>query len=341
MKFVFGVFFICSCVSVSLAQIGGENVYDFLTIPNSARLGSLGGNQVGIFGNDLNMQFHNPAMIGDSVHNNLVINYVPMPADIRYGYVGYARNIKNIGTLALGIHNFNGGTIIGHDEFDNEIGQINSAEYAFLLTYTKRLSKNIVGGITFKPVLSQFWHYNSFALLSDIGFAYHDNNRLFSAGVVLKSFGSQISSFDEAPESVPTDLQIGLSNKLAHAPFRFSLTLQGLLNWDLEYEVDKSENGSANNHDESNSISHFNNVMRHAVFGVEFLPFKNFYIAAGYNHRVRQELKLEDRASTVGYSWGFGFRVYKFHVSYGSGRYHLASSSNFFSLTTNLSKFGF
>ena len=41
----------------------------------------------------------------------------------------------------------------------------------------------------------------------------------------------------------------------------------------------------------------------------------------------------------VGFSWGFGIKISKFHFSYGRATYHLAGGSNHFSLSTNLSDF--
>jgi len=73
--------------------------------------------------------------------------------------------------------------------------------------------------------------------------------------------------------------------------------------------------------------------------GIELLPSEHFYVAVGYNHRRRQELGVSEKMSTSGYSWGFGFKVYKFHFAYGSARYHLAGSSNHFSISTNITNF--
>jgi hypothetical protein len=40
--------------------------------------------------------------------------------------------------------------------------------------------------------------------------------------------------------------------------------------------------------------------------------------------------------STVGFSWGFGLRISRFHINYGLARYHLAGSSNIISIALNL-----
>ncbi len=79
--------------------------------------------------------------------------------------------------------------------------------------------------------------------------------------------------------------------------------------------------------------------MRHLIFGVEFIPFENFYLRAGYNYQRRQELKISSRVAMVGFSYGFGIKISKFHLSYGRATYHLAGASNHFSISTNFSSF--
>jgi hypothetical protein len=133
------------------------------------------------------------------------------------------------------------------------------------------------------------------------------------------------------------DLQIGLSTKLAHAPFRFSFTMQDIFSGTLLYIV-KDENVNPYYVDDSASKGNWaDDIFRRFTFGVELVPSKNFYVAAGYNPRRRQEMKIDERVSTIGFTWGFGVRVNRFNISYGSGRYHLAGPTNHFSITANLS----
>ncbi len=79
--------------------------------------------------------------------------------------------------------------------------------------------------------------------------------------------------------------------------------------------------------------------MRHILLGVEFNPINNFYVRAGYNYRRRQEMLIESKTSTIGFSWGFGVKISKFHLSYGRATYHLAGASDHFSISTNLDSF--
>lgn len=319
------------------AQQAGSNTYDFLNLTNSARVGALGGNQVGMNIDDVSLVFHNPANLSSDLNQSLTFNYVPYVADIKMTFAGYAHHIDQFGTFGLSIHSINYGTFDRADVDGNINGTFSAAEYAINLSYSKELSPKLRAGISLKPIISNLEQYNSFGLAADIGVLYHSSDNLFSAGITLKNVGSQITAYNDTYESLPTDLQIGVSKKLAHAPFRFSLTAQDLFDWDLKYQVkdgnDEVVDGAGN------SGNGFDQLMRHMVLGIELVPSDNLYVAIGYNHRRRKELGVSEKMSTTGYSWGFGFRVYKFHFAYGSARYHLAGSSNHFSISTNLGNF--
>jgi hypothetical protein len=321
------------------AQQGGDATYDFLNLTNSARIGAMGGNQVGINDGDLNLVFHNPAALNDTLHQFATFNYVPYMADIQYGYAAYARHFENIGTFSVGVHNINYGYFDRADEYGVINGSFSAAEYAINLSYARELTPRLQAGMSIKPIVSNFEKYKSFGLAADLGVMYSSYNKLFAMGLVLKNVGSQLSAYNATYEPLPTDLQFGVSTKLAHAPFRFSLTAQHLLQFDLRYNLpdDEGNMGVVNRLNDNPSFG--DNLMRHMVFGLEFIPTKSFYVAAGYNHRRRKELAVDAKASTVGFSWGFGFRIYKFQFAYGSARFHLAGSSNHFSISTNLSAF--
>ena len=58
----------------------------------------------------------------------------------------------------------------------------------------------------------------------------------------------------------------------------------------------------------------------------------------GYNYKRRQEMKIDTKTAMAGFSWGFGLKISKFHISYGRATYHLAGASNHFSISTNLNE---
>ena len=79
--------------------------------------------------------------------------------------------------------------------------------------------------------------------------------------------------------------------------------------------------------------------MSHVVFNTEIVLSKNFNIRVGYNHLRRRELALTDRKGVSGYSWGFGIKINRFQVHYGSGSYLIGRNTNHFSVVTNINDF--
>lgn len=318
------------------AQRGGETLFGLLHLTQSARIASLGGNQVGLAGHDLSMLMHNPALMDSTFSKQISVSYTPFMTGINYGYGGIAWNFKKAGNFSLGFQHIGYGDFTAADATGTITGTFTAGESVIQLSYSRHLSTRITAGLSAKPVFSRIESYNSWGMAFDAGLFYRHPDQLLSAGLVLRNFGKQITSYSDAPtESLKPDLQIGIAKKLAHAPFRFSLTIQDLLSGSLDYTLAGSTMASS----QEEAPPGAEQLLQRLVFGTEFAPSKNFYIAAGYNARRRQELKVESRASTVGFTWGFGVRIYKFHFSYGSGRYHLGGTSNHFSITTNLTAF--
>jgi hypothetical protein len=183
--------------------------------------------------------------------------------------------------------------------------------------------------VNFKPVISQLEKYTSIGFAFDIGASWHNRSNLFSAGLVIKNAGYQVTSYDgESHQKLPFEIQAGISQQLTHAPFRFSLTLRHLEKFDLTYQYEKTAS-TGNNKISSDFLE---NSLRHAILGVELIPHKNFYLSAGYNYQRRKELEIESKVSTVGFSWGFGINTSMLNIEFGRATYHLAGSSTNVSL---------
>ncbi|MCL4856633.1 MAG: hypothetical protein KJZ55_05070 [Flavobacteriales bacterium] len=123
-----------------------------------------------------------------------------------------------------------------------------------------------------------------------------------------------------------------------------SVDLIQLQNWNLAFNdstflTNTSTKLSDEEKAERNKTTLLSEVFRHVVVGTEIIPSKSFSVRFGLNIKRRAELGLDDRAGLAGFSWGLGFRIKKFYFSYGSARYHLAGSSNHFTVTTNIGDF--
>ncbi len=343
---LFYIFVLFIIPEFAIGQIGGKYTYEFLNLTNSARIAALGGKIVSIPDNDLNLPFHNPGLLSPEMDQNLVLNYVNYFADINFGYVSYSRTYNKIGSFAAGIHYINYGRFTAADQIGNITGSFTASEYAFNLIYSRPLPFDSLFniGINLKPVISNFEKYTSFGLATDIGINYTGRQGLFSAGLVLKNIGFQIKPYYSGnSEPLPFEIQLGLSHKLKHAPFRFMVTAHHLETFKLAPEEisDPNQQDPVNTSDKPRGkFEQFgDNLIRHLVFGLELNPVKPVFIRLGYNPQRRKELQLSSRTGMVGFSWGFGIRISKFHLSYGRATYHLAGASNHFSLTLNLNEF--
>ena len=324
------------------AQKGGESTYSFLTVTNSARVAALGGEVISIRDDDLNLVFHNPALLSPAMDNHLTLNYVNYFAGVNFGYTSYAFHKSGVGSFAAGIHYVNYGTFDRTDELGQVQGTFRAAEYALNLVYARSfLDSLLTVGANLKPIFSGFEQYTSLGLALDLGVNYYIPASYTSIGFVAKNMGGQLSTYAGSRENLPFELQLGITQGLAHAPFRFSIFYQNLERWDLSYEKESDDsNTSLGEEVEQGQFDIFGDkLMRHLVIGVELLLGENFHFDMGYNYKRRQEMKLTTAPGMVGFSWGFGFRVSKFHIAYGRSSYHIAGGTNHFSLTTNLSDF--
>lgn len=346
-KIFVSIIFLISGISL-FSQIGGKYTYQFLTVPTNSRIAAMGGNNVSHYDNDINFAYSNPGLLRMEMADKIMLNYINYVSDINFGNVSYVRNFDNVGIFAAGIQYSNYGKFLHTDEVGTILGDFVPAEYAISVSHARPINSeekwNV--GATFKLIISDFWEYSSFGVALDAGISYIDTASNFSAGLVVKNLGSQIKPYTKGNyEPLPADIQIGITKRFAHAPFRFSLTAQDLLNWNLSHKSVFTQETLQLNETEPKE-TFFDKVgdvgdeiLRHFILGVEFIPHKNFYVALGYNFKRRAEMKLPNRPKLVGMSIGFGLQLSKFNISYGIASYHAAGASNHFSVGINLSSF--
>jgi long-subunit fatty acid transport protein len=324
-----------SIVSIVKAQTGGENIYEFLNLGSSASVAALGGYQIALQDPNADFAFYNPAALNKNMDQEINLNYVNYISDINYGFASYSKNINSKGNFAIGMHYVNYGKFTKANEQGKIEGDFSASDYALLITYSHQLNENWKIGATIKPIYSSLEKYNSLGIATDLALIYDSNDQLFRASIVARNFGYQIKPYyGSHREDLPHEILFGFSTKLQHAPFRFHLTYRHLEKFDLTYqsEVDKQAN-------KNKSKNFGNKFIKHLIIGTEFLPSKNFNIRIGYNFQRREELKIDKKGSTVGFTWGFGLKISKFKINFASAKYHLAGSSNHFSISTSLSEF--
>lgn len=330
------------CLSAMTAMLcltaAAQPVYEFASIPASARVAALGGVPLAITEPDLGIAATNPAFLPYIENQKVAADYVNYISDISIGHASYCfTNSRVPGTMAVGVQYLNGGRNTRYDVYGNEAGSFSTNEYAFHLSYGRRFDSCFAIGATLKPVLSFVAGYSSVGLMADISASYTFNDGRTATSAMLRNAGSQLTAYNEHYGRVPFEVLIAVSHQLEHAPFRLSVVLQQLQKYRLNADSDNpAEPGSEVERDNITLPSFADNILRHCIFGVEAFPGKPVNLRAGFNYQRRQELKLKDAPGLAGISLGFGLRLKRFSVEYAHARYTLAGSSNHFSVVVNL-----
>jgi hypothetical protein len=337
--------------STIFAQLGGTSTYNFLQLPVSSRSAALGGNFMAVRDGDLSLATTNPSFLDSSVNNHFALSYIPFFAGISYGYFSYAHTfdtvgpLKKVGTIALSIKYIDYGAFTYADITGNEGGTFWGGEYLFQASYGRPLmDSTFSGGASLKVVYSHMYQYYSWGMAIDLAGSYVSPNRRFFMGLLVQNAGYQFKDYTPGNnEPLPFDVKFGLAGKLAHAPFRLGLTVQHMQKWDLTY-IDPADTATINpltnqviTHSKLGAFA--DKAMRHLVPNLEFILGKNFMLRFAYNYEMRKELELTARRGLVGFSAGFGIKIYKFQINYAIASYHLAGASNTFTIGVAMEDF--
>lgn len=328
------------------AQNQSGRVYEFLNLPTTAHITALGGYASPVEVDDLGMALFYPALLSETSKGELSLNFIDYFADISHGTAAGSFHIPDVGNFSASVQYVNYGSFTHANELGIILGEFTGAEYAISFGWGRKLTDRISMGANLKLINSSFDQYNSFGVATDISLAYLRPENNFHATLVFRNIGRQISTYASENEPLPFDIVLGVSKKLENAPLRFSIVAHNLHKPDLTYPVnpdfDNSFQSLGTEDEEQDPLADLGDqVMRHMVFGMEFLPSRNFMVAIGYNYRRRQEMKVDTRLSTVGLSWGVGIRISHFMLRYARANYHLAGAPNHFSVSTNLDRLFF
>jgi len=314
------------------AQLGGQRAFEFLNIPANARLSALGGVNITSGFDDPAMVTSNPAFANSEWNNRLVVNWLDYFADISQYSVTYSREFEKLGVWTANLSYMDYGEFEQYDDVGFPLGTFNVAEYAFSLTHSKQFGAFSVGS-SMKLAVSDISGFNASALLFDFGSTFKHPERDLTVGMTVKNLGFVMSDYsEESASKLPLDVQLGVTYKPQDMPLRFSLTARNLIRDDATFYDPSSSVSGAN---EEPGLG--DEIFRRLVFGTEIIIDERFQLRVGYNHLLRQELKMEAASGGVGFSFGFMMKIKRFEFSYARALYHTAGGSNVIQLNTDLS----
>lgn len=306
--------------SLALKAQDGSSVFNFLKLPISSHAAGLGGENISIIEDDLTMALHNPALLSCVSDKMLNLNYMIYLDGVGVANAAFSRTINNRSAWAIAAQFLEYGKMKHTDPENNILGEFSAKDMAFMGIYNYDLSDYWSGGVNAKFIYSNYEAYSSFAIGVDLGLNYYDQSSDFSASLAVKNLGGQIVRFDDTHEKLPIDVQLGISKRLAHAPFRASITMVGLHNWD----------SSPNNTGKKDNFAKI--LLNHFVVGLDFLPSENLFVSLGYNCRRGAEMKINDSSHWAGLTLGAGIQIKRIKLGGSFAKYHTVGSSLLFNL---------
>ncbi len=295
----------------------GKSSFDVLNLPVSSHINALGGNNISIIEEDVSVMYHNPALLGQEMSMQAVANYMRYVAGINLGGVSYAQAAREHGTWAVGMQYAGYGAMKQADATGVVTGTFAPKDLLISGIYSHDITGSLRGGIHAKVLYSSYESYSAMALFFDLGLNYYFANRDLSFSLVFKNLGGQLKKYETQNIAMPWDIQLGLSKTLRNVPFRFSMTLQHLTRWHLPYEKINGDTGEFEVKD-----GFVSNLFRHIVFGVDYIPSRNFYLALGYDYKKKGDMASAGRHILSGFSAGAGVRVKMFGIDISMAQHH-------------------
>jgi hypothetical protein len=232
------------------------------------------------------------------------------------------------------------------NEYGTITGSFKAADYAFIVGASKNLYEHLALGVNVKYISSRLENFSSSGIATDLGATYFVPEKNFTFSLVFRNIGTQLTTYNGTKEHLPYEMQAGISKRLQHLPFRFSIIYTNLQRWNVLYNdpAIKDDNvlfGENSDNKRSQTAIYFDNLFRHFIFNGEFFIGKkeNLRLRFGYNHLLKKELSVKNYRSLAGFSLGFGFKVNRFRFDYGTTIYHLVGRSHQLSLSTDIDSF--
>lgn len=316
--------------SLTFAQTGGTATYQALNSFYTARQLGLSGSLINFRDNDINLAFNNPAALNPEMAFRGSLSENLRGGGINAGAIAYGKTFGNyVGAAHFRYISY--GTMKRTDLAGNDLGTFNPGDFILGASASKLINERMSIGATLNFIYSQLDSYYSLGNSIDIGGQYFVPEKDFVIGGVVKNLGVQWKGYTSDRAPLPIEVQLGVSKKLSHAPFRFSLTAQHLQQWDLSY-VDPNAKDKIDlltgDTIKVKRAGFLEKVARHALVQTEINIGKKVYLRFGLDIQRRMELRVANRPGLAGFSFGTAFHLKRFSLEYGWMIYSAAGSQH-------------
>lgn len=333
-------YFLFFC-SHAMAQMGGQSTFALLGLDYNARSAGLAGNFITAKDQDVNMAVANPSLMNTKMHQGISLSQALHAGKINYGSVAYTHGFNEKQFLTAHIRYVSYGKMTRTEKNGVEMGEFSPFEYIVGVGYGHQLNARISVGANLNLIGSHLEVYNSYGTSVDLGGTYLNANETFLVTALVKNVGFQFNAYNEKRAPLPTDMQLGFSYRLGHAPFRFSILAHHLNKWDLTYTDPNAKPTTDMLTGEVIPVKtpgFFEKFAQHLSYQVEVLATKNLHFRFGFDYYKRKSMRLESKPGLAGFSFGLGLYFKKFAIDYGFTTYSKAGFNNMITVSSNIGK---
>lgn len=328
----------CLGLDARAQTLGGVSAFSFLRAPTSPLATALGSANVSQLSPDAMATALNPALLRPSMHGQLSVSAHGFFAGTRqlHGQYCYGIPAAHPTLLVAAMDVVDYGAASATDPSGNILGTFRAWDQALRLTAARAYGERWHYGLTLTYAASSYGIYRSQALLADVGLTYTDSAGLFQAGFTARNMGAQLRTYAGQAEDMPFDVQVGLSQRLRHAPLQFSLTAQRAHRFDILYR-DTAFN--TENFGVPGTGGLFEKLFRHVVLSAQGYVGDKVELTLAYNHLRRAELSVPNGANGMnGFSVGLGLLLQRLQVRFARAVYQNGLAYSQFGLSVSLGK---
>lgn len=295
--------FLAPLAPEATAQDSRDTSFDLTRLDPSARSAALSGAVTALPGSDPAALYANPALLSPEAAGQLSLGYLNHLSDVNAGFATYAREVKGVGRLALGVR------YLTYGEFERSDGTggvpvegpgtFGASEAAITLGYAHDVNSRVRVGAAVHALFESVDDASGQAVVADAGVAYHVPSQLLTLSASVHGVGAVSTSLGEDTARLPLDLRVGISKRLRYLPLTFTVSGHELQN------VDNDEGGSA-----------FDEALRHVAAGGELQLGKALALRAGYHPGRAEGLRTGERLDLAGLNVGFGIATRRVTVDY-------------------------
>ncbi|MDD5569720.1 MAG: type IX secretion system outer membrane channel protein PorV [Bacteroidales bacterium] len=221
---------------ISTSELAGQvntitTAVPFLLIAPDARAGGMGDGGVSSLPDVFSNHWNASKFAFIEKNMGFGISYSPwlraLVPDINLAYLSVYKRLDKMQTLSASLLYFSLGDITFTDVVGNVTGQYRPNEFAVDIAYSRKLSEDLSGGITFRYIYSnltsgqfvgsQSTHAGQ-SVAADISSYYHkeitigNQDAVFAAGINISNIGAKISYTESAERDfIPINLKLGPS----------------------------------------------------------------------------------------------------------------------------------